>query len=85
MNLETLKRGNDIQENIVFLTKSLALLTESMNRITEEDFLITEVRSSAWKEKIAVGNLLPGMEILTLYKDRIKAEIDRLQMEFDAL
>ncbi|MBC8620743.1 hypothetical protein H8788_23705 [Parabacteroides faecis] len=85
MNLETLKKGNTIQENIVYLTKKLALLTEAINGITEEDTLYTDIRSSAWNEKIIIGDLVPGKEILILYRDRVRKKIDSLETEFAAL
>lgn len=85
MNIETLKRGITIQENIVYWTKKLAELTEAINGITDEDTFFTEVRSTGFKEKITIGQLLPSREILALYQERVKKEIDCLQAEFEAL
>lgn len=85
MNLETLKKGNAIQEDIVYLTKKLAQLTEAINGITDEDMLYTDIRSSAWNEKIVIGDLVPGKEILNLYRDRVRKKIDFLEAEFAAL
>lgn len=85
MTKETLKTANAIQEDIVYLTKKLAEVTDAINSIQEDDLVITELRSSSWREKISVGKLLPGEEVLTMYQRRIKEKIKELEKQFDSL
>lgn len=85
MTKETLKTANAIQEDIVYLTKKLTEVTDAINSIQEDDLVITELRSSSWREKISVGKLLPGEEILTIYQGRIKEKIKELEKQFDSL
>lgn len=85
MTKETLKTANAIQEDIVYLTKKLAEVTDAINSIQEDDLVIIELRSSSWREKISVGKLLSGEEILTMYQERIKEKIKELEKQFDSL
>lgn len=85
MTKETLKTANAIQEDIIYLMKKLAEVTDAINSIQEDDFIITELRSSSWRQKISVGNLLPGEEILTVYQEKIKKKIKELEERFDTL
>lgn len=85
MKLETLKKANSIREDINYAHVLLEKTNEAIEQIDDRYQIFTDLRAGCWKEKISIGGLLPGSEILFLYRERLIAKIEHMEAEFAAL
>lgn len=85
MELETLKKANSIRKAIDYNQETLEKVDKAIEQTGGKYPVFTELRSGCWDERISVGDLLSGNEILFLYRERLIAEIKCLEAEFAAL
>lgn len=85
MELKTLRKANSIREDINYAQALLQKINEAIEQIDDRYQIFTELQAGCWQEKISIGGLLPGSEILSVYRERLIAKIKCLEAEFDAL
>lgn len=85
MELETLRKANSIREDIACTQVTLEKIDKAIEQTGGKYPVFTELRSGCWNDKISIGSLLPGNEILSVYRERLAAKIKYLEAEFAAL
>lgn len=85
MELETLRKANSIREDIACTQVTLEKIDKAIEQTGGECPVFTELRAGCWNEKISIGSLLSGNEILSVYRERLVAKIKCLEAEFAAL
>lgn len=85
MELETLRKANSIREAIGCYHATLEKVDKAIEQTDGKYPVFTELRSGCWDERISVGDLLSGNEILSVYRERLAAKIKCLEAEFAAL
>lgn len=85
MELKTLRKANSIREDIACTQVTLEKIDKAIEQTGGTCSIFTELRAGCWNEKISVGSLLSGNEILSVYRERLAAKIKCLEAEFDAL
>lgn len=85
MEQETLKKANSIRKEIEGAQETLEIINNAIEQTGGQYPVYTELRAACWKERISIGSLFPGSEILSIYRDRLIAKIERLEAEFTAL
>lgn len=85
MELETLRKANSIREEIGYTQVMLKKVDTAIEQIDDRYQIFAELRAGCWEEKISIGSLLPGSEILGVYRERLAAKIKHLEAEFAVL
>lgn len=85
MELETLRKANSIRKEIEGAQVTLGEIDNAIEQTGGQCPVFTELRAGCWKERINVGSLFPGGEILSIYRERLIAKIKCLEVEFAAL
>lgn len=85
MELETLKKANSIRKEIEDTQVTLGIIDSAIEQTGGQCPVFTELRAMCWKERVSIGNLFPGGEILSIYRERLIAKIKCLEAEFAAL
>lgn len=85
MEQETLRKANNIRKEIEGIRAELGKIENAIEQTGGRCSVFTELRAGCWKERISVGGLFPGAEILSIYRERLIAKIECLEAEFTAL
>ena len=85
MELETLRKANSLRETIAHIRVTLEKVDKAIEQADGKYPIFTELRSGCWNERISIGDLLSGNEILSVYRERLAAKISCLEAEFSAL
>lgn len=85
MELETLRKANSIREEITRTQVTLDKIDEAIEQTEGTCPVYTQLRAGCWDERIDIGSLLSGNEILSVYRERLIAKIECLNIEFAAL
>ena len=85
MELETLVKANSIRGEIRNTQATLEKINKAIEQTAGKCSIFTELRAGCLEEKIIIGSLLSGSEILDIYRERLVAKIKCLEAEFSAL